>query len=93
MKEIIFKRDEQKSIDIDYLVYKLDSYERNIEDWYPLIVFLHRGSFEENVSDYLKEFRINQYFPGSDSTLEYHCFPLTSLLRKIQEWGDSDIDC
>ena len=35
MKEIIFKRDEQKSIDIDYLVYKLDSYERNIEDWYP----------------------------------------------------------
>ena len=55
MKEVICKRDEQNSIDIDYLIYKPESYEKNSEEQYPLIVFLHGGSVEENAFETLKE--------------------------------------
>ena len=48
MKETLHKRNKQKSIDIDYLLYKPNSYEQNSQNSYPLIVFLHGGSIEDN---------------------------------------------
>ena len=51
----------QKSIDIDYLLYKPNSYEQNPQNSYPLIVFLHGGSIEDNEFEALKEKGINQY--------------------------------
>ena len=61
MKETLHKRNNQKSIDIDYLLYKPNSYEQNPQYSYPLIVFLHGGSIEENEFETLKEKGINQY--------------------------------
>jgi predicted peptidase len=61
MKETLHKRNNQKSIDIDYLLYKPNSYEQNPQNSCPLIVFLHGGSIEENEFETLKEKGINQY--------------------------------
>ena len=61
MRETLHKRNKQKFIDIDYLLYKPNSYEQNPQNSYPLIVFLHGGSIEDNEFEALKEKGINQY--------------------------------
>ncbi|MEC8596253.1 MAG: hypothetical protein VXY74_15785, partial [SAR324 cluster bacterium] len=61
MRETLHKRNKQKFIDIDYLLYKPNSYEQNSQNSYPLIVFLHGGSIEDNEFEALKEKGINQY--------------------------------
>ena len=86
MKEIICKRDKHSAIDIDYLVYKPDSYEKNTEDRYPLIVFLHGGSVEENAFDALKEIGINQYLADGNQLESIVLSPLHHYPEKF--WNE-----
>lgn len=86
MKRIICKRDKHNAIDIDYLVYKPDSYEKNTEYRYPLIVFLHGGSVEENAFDALKEIGINQYLADGNQLESIIVSPLHHYPEKF--WNE-----
>ena len=89
MKEIICKRDEHNSIDIDYLIYKPDSYEKNSEDRYPLIVFLHGGSVEENAFETLKEKGVNQYLADGNELESVVVCPLHHYPEKF--WNEQTV--
>ena len=89
MKEIICKRDEQNSIDIDYLIYKPDSYEKNSEEQYPLIVFLHGGSVEENAFETLKEKGVNQYLASGNELESVVICPLHHYPEKF--WNEQTV--
>ena len=80
---IICKRDEKNSIDINYLINKPDSYEKNTEDRHPLIVFLHGGCVEENAFDALKEIRINQYLADGNQLESFLVSPLHHYPEKF----------